>query len=126
MSEIYFTDEHEYIAVEDGIGTVGITDYAQEQLGDVVYVELPGVGDTYAQTDEAGVVESVKIASEIYAPVSGEVVEVNEALADNPGLVNSDPTGDGWFFKIQIEDLDELSGLKDEEEYTDFVEGLAA
>lgn len=126
MSEIYYTEEHEYITVDGDTGTVGISEYAQEQLGDIVYVELPKIGQVLQQTDEAGVVESVKIASEIYAPVSGEVVEVNDALSDNPGLVNSDPLGNGWFFKIRIEDASELDNLKTEDDYSEFVEGLAA
>ncbi|TVQ83857.1 MAG: glycine cleavage system protein GcvH [Micavibrio sp.] len=127
MSTLYFTEEHEYILVDDnGIGTVGISDYAQQQLGDVVYVEMPETGTAVESGDEAGVVESVKIASEIYAPVSGEVVEINDALTENPALVNDDPMGDGWFFKIKITDEAELEDLKDEAEYLEFLEELAA
>lgn len=127
MSTLFFTEEHEYILVDDdGIGTVGISEYAQKQLGDIVYVETPEAGTAFESGDEAGVVESVKIASEIYSPVSGEVVEVNEVLADNPSLVNEDPLGDGWFFKIKLSDESELEDLKDEAEYQEFLDELAA
>lgn len=124
MADIYFTEDHEWISVEDGVGTVGITDYAQGQLGDVVYVELPEVGKEFAQKDEAAVVESVKAASDVYAPVSGEVVEVNEALGDAPGTVNESATGEGWFYKIKLSDPGELDDLMDEDGYKAFVEGL--
>lgn len=124
MSTLRYTEEHEWIRVDDGIGTVGISDFAQEQLGDVVYVELPEVGKTLQRSAEAAVVESVKAASEVYAPVSGEVVEVNEALNDDPGLVNSSPTGDGWFFKLRISDPSELDNLMDEAAYKAYVERL--
>ena len=110
--------------VEGDIGTVGISDYAQEQLGDVVYVELPEVGRAVAQNDEAAVVESVKAASEVYAPVSGEVVEVNQALEDDPSLVNGDPTGEGWFLKLRLSAHGELDGLMDDAAYADYVAGL--
>lgn len=125
MADIYFTEDHEYIRVSGDVGTVGISEYAQNQLGDVVYVELPEVGEQFDQTDETCVVESVKVASEIYAPVSGEIVEVNEALSNSPSLVNDDPEGDGWIYKIKIHDDSELSGLKDEDEYQDYVDGLS-
>jgi glycine cleavage system H protein len=125
MSEVRYTNEHEWIRVEGGVGTVGITDYAQKQLGDVVYVELPAVGRQVTRGGEAAVVESVKAASEIYAPVSGEVIAVNDALSANPGLVNGAPTGDGWFFKIKLADPGELVGLMDAAAYEKFVEGLA-
>ena len=126
MSTLYFTEDHEYILVDDnGIGAVGISDYAQQQLGDVVYVECPQDGDTVTTGDETGVVESVKIASELYAPVSGEVVEINEALNDNPSLVNEDPMGNGWFYKIKLADEAELEDLKDEAEYQDFLDEIA-
>ena len=124
MSEIKFSEDHEWIVIEDGIGTVGITDYAQEQLGDVVFVELPEAGKTLAKGDEAAVVESVKAASELYAPVSGEVTEANDALAEDPAQVNSDPLGGGWFFKIKIAEPSELNGLMDEAAYKAYVEGL--
>ncbi len=124
MADIYYTEDHEWISVEDGVGTVGITDYAQSQLGDVVYVELPDVGKEFAQKDEAAVVESVKAASDVYAPVSGEVVEVNEALADTPGTVNESASSDGWFYKIKLSEPSELEDLMDEAAYQAFIEGL--
>lgn len=120
-----FSEEHEWISVSGDVGTVGITDYAQSQLGDIVYVEVPEAGKKLAKGGEAAVVESVKAASDIYSPVGGEVVEGNAALADNPALVNSDPFGDGWFFKIRIADPAELDGLMDEAAYAEFVKGLA-
>ena len=125
MSDRRYTEEHEWIEVEDGIGTVGITDYAQDQLGDVVFVELPEVGQAVVKGAEACVVESVKAASEVYAPLSGEVTAINEALVDNPGLVNESPFGDGWFIKIKLADPAELDALLDEAAYRSFVEGLA-
>lgn len=118
---IHFTKDHEWIKVEGDVGTLGITDYAQEQLGDVVYVELPAVGKTVAPGDEAGVVESVKAASEIYAPVSGEVVEVNEALSDAPATVNEDAEGAGWFCKLRLSNATELDALMDADAYKAFV-----
>lgn len=124
MSEIKFSEDHEWILIDGGIGTVGLTDYAQEQLGDVVFIELPEVGKTLAKGDEAAVVESVKAASELYAPVSGEVTEANDALAEDPAQVNSDPQGGGWFFKIKIAEPSELDGLMDEAAYKAYVEGL--
>jgi len=124
MSDLKFSNEHEWVDVEDGIATVGISDYAQEQLGDVVYVELPEVGQQIAREGQAAVVESVKAASEIYAPASGEVVEVNNALEDEPGLVNGDPTGGGWFFKLKLDDEAELAGLMDADAYQEYVEEL--
>lgn len=117
MSDTKYTQDHEYIRVEGNQGTVGITDYAQGQLGDVVFVDVPEVGAKFSKGDEVAVVESVKAASEIYAPVSGTVVAVNENLADEPGLVNSDPVVNGWFFKIEIDDAGELDGLLDENAY---------
>jgi glycine cleavage system H protein len=119
-----YTRDHEYIRVEGDTGTVGITDYAQSQLGDVVYVELPTVGKTVQKGGEAAVVESVKAASEVYAPVSGEVVEVNSELEGAPGTVNEDPAGRGWFLKIRFTDKAELDGLLSEEQYQDFVKTL--
>ena len=121
---IYYTEEHEWIEVEDGIGTVGITAYAAEQLGDVVFVEVPESGKVFAKGDEAAVVESVKAASEIYSPVSGEVVEGNEDLPDNPEKVSDDAEGDGWFFKVQIEVESELEELMDAAAYKVFVKWL--
>ena len=125
MSELRFTDQHEWVRVEGNTATIGITDYAQEQLGDVVYVELPEVGKAMAAGDEAAVVESVKAASEVYAPVSGEVVEVNADLEGAPGGVNEDAIGRGWFVKIKLSDTSELAKLMDEEAYKAFLEGLA-
>jgi glycine cleavage system H protein len=120
----YFTDEHEWIDVEGEIATVGITDYAQEQLGDIVFVELPAEGTTFEKGDDAAVVESVKAASDVYAPISGEVVETNSALEDEPALVNSDAEEDGWFFKLRIADASELEGLMNEAAYKTFVASL--
>lgn len=120
----YFTDEHEWVEVEGDTATVGITDYAQEQLGDIVFIEVPEVGTELEQGDDAAVVESVKAASDVYAAVSGEVIEVNEALEDEPGLVNSSPEEDGWFFRITLSDKDELGDLMDEKAYKAFVDGL--
>jgi glycine cleavage system H protein len=114
-----FTPDHEYIRVEGEAGVVGITPYAQEALGDIVFVELPAVGKVLKKGDEAAVVESVKAASEIYAPVSGTVTEVNEALNGEPGLINSDPEAGGWIYKIAIADASELDGLLDDAAYAD-------
>ena len=125
MSEIRFTDQHEWVRVDGDTATIGITDYAQEQLGDVVYVELPEVGKALAAGDEAAVVESVKAASEVYAPVSGEIVEVNGDLEGAPGGVNEDAMGRGWFVKLKLSDSSELAKLMDEDTYKAFVEGLA-
>ncbi len=114
-----FTPDHEYIRVDGTTGIVGITNYAQEQLGDIVFVELPSVGKVLKKGDEAAVVESVKAASEIYAPVAGTVTEVNEALTGEPGLVNADPEAGGWMFKIAIADAGEVDGLLDDAAYAD-------
>lgn len=125
MATMKFTNDHEYIRVDDdGVATIGISDYAQEQLGDVVFVELPDIGKTLAKGDEAAVVESVKAASEVYAPASGEVVETNSSLEETPANVNSDAQGDGWFVKIKLSDQAELNDLMDEAAYKAFVEGL--
>ena len=121
---VYFTKEHEWIRVEGDTATVGISDHAQEQLGDVVFAEVPDAGRRVSKGQEAAVVESVKAASDVYAPVSGEVVEGNQALADDPSLVNSDPEGQGWFFKIKLENPGELDGLMDEGAYRDWVQTL--
>ena len=125
MAIVKYTKEHEWIRVEDGVGVVGITEYAQEQLGDIVYVELPEVGAGMTQGAEAAVVESVKAASEVYAPVGGEVTEVNQNLADNPGTVNTDAMGEGWFFKMKIADTDEVGRLMDGVAYEEYVESLS-
>ena len=120
-SELYYAKTHEWVRrEEDGTVTVGITEHAQDALGDVVYVETPEVGDSIAAGDQAGVVESVKAASDIYAPVTGEVVATNEALEDAPETVNSDAFNDGWFFKLQPEDMGELDALMSAEEYEQF------
>ncbi len=120
----YFTDEHEWIDVEDDAATVGITDYAQEQLGDIVFVELPATGTALDKGGDAAVVESVKAASDVYAPITGEVTEGNAALEEEPALVNSSPEEDGWFFRMTIGDAAELEGLMDEAAYKEFVAGL--
>ena len=120
-----YTKSHEYVRVEGGTGVVGITDYAQSQLGDVVFVELPPVGERLSKGAQAATVESVKAASEVNAPVSGEVVEVNSALADSPGLVNEDPSGKGWFLKIKLADAAELDNLMDEDAYREFLKAVS-
>ena len=120
----YFTDEHEWIDVDGDIATVGITDYAQGQLGDIVFVELPAEGATFGKGDEAAVVESVKAASDVYAPIGGEVVEINAALEDEPALVNSGAEDDGWFFRLRLADASELDGLMDKRTYDEFLKGL--
>jgi glycine cleavage system H protein len=121
---IRYTKEHEYIRVEGDTGIIGITDYAQSQLGDVVFVELPIVGRSLAKGDEAAVVESVKAASEIYAPVSGEVAAINTDLEGTPAVVNEDAAGRGWFFKMKLKDPAELDSLMSEAEYADFVASI--
>jgi glycine cleavage system H protein len=120
----YFTKEHEWIAVEGDTATVGITDYAQAQLGDVVFVEVPPAGTQVEQGKEAAVVESVKAASDVYAPVSGEVIEGNAALEGDPALVNTAPESDGWFFKVTLSEPGQLGALMDEAAYKDYVAGL--
>ena len=117
MSDLKYTEDHEWVNVEGDTATVGITAHAQDALGDVVFVELPEVGRSYAQKDIAGVVESVKAASDVYMPVSGEIVEVNESLRDDPSLANSDPLHAGWFFKVRITDPSEITTLLDESAY---------
>ncbi len=124
MADTKYTKDHEWVRVEGDTATVGITDYAQEQLGDVVYVELPDIGKSVAVGDEAAVVESVKAASEVYAPISGEVVEVNEALADAPNGVNEDAAGAGWFVKLKLSDASELENLMSEDEYKTYLAEL--
>lgn len=120
----YFTTDHEWISVEGDIATVGITDYAQAQLGDVVFVEVPAEGTAVAKGGDAAVVESVKAASDVYAPVSGTVTEGNAALEEDPSLVNSAPEGEGWFFKLTLSDPSELTSLMDAAAYQAFVDGL--
>jgi len=116
-----FTEEHEWLRVEDDLVVVGITDHASEQLGDVVFVELPEVGTAVVKDDEVAVIESVKAASDILAPLDGEIVEINAALVENPGLVNADAQGDAWFFKMKIEDMAALDEFMDEAAYKDFI-----
>jgi glycine cleavage system H protein len=120
----FYTDEHEWIDVAGNTATVGITDYAQSQLGDIVFVEVPAEGTKVTKGGDAAVVESVKAASDVYAPVSGTVTEGNAALADDPSLVNSDPEGAGWFFKLVLDDAGQLDGLMDASAYQSFVDGL--
>ncbi|MBV9929479.1 MAG: glycine cleavage system protein GcvH [Alphaproteobacteria bacterium] len=116
----YYTEEHEWIRVEGDLATVGITDFAQGQLGDVVFVELPEAGREVTKGGEAAVVESVKAASDVYAPVSGEVTGANQALVDDPALANTDPEGEGWFFRLRLSDTSELDGLMDAAAYKSF------
>ena len=120
-----YTKSHEYVRVEGGTGVVGITDYAQSQLGDVVFVELPPIGQSLSKGAEAATVESVKAASEVNAPVSGTVVDVNSALTDSPGLVNEDPSGKGWFLKIKLSNATELDRLMDEDAYREFLKAVS-
>lgn len=121
MATTYFTEDHEWIRVENGVATVGITDYAQEQLGDLVFVELPEAGRQLKKGDAAVVVESVKAASDVYAPADGEITESNAALSSDPALVNSAATGDGWLWKMKLADEGQLSGLMDEAAYKKLV-----
>ena len=123
MSSIFYTKEHEWIRVNEDSGVVGISAYASEQLGDVVFVELPENGVKANQGDNIAVVESVKVASEVYSPVSGEGIKTNEDLSASPELVNEDPIGKGWFFEIKISNLEELQKLMDEDSYKKFIEG---
>ena len=122
MNEIKFTQEHEWILIEEkAIGVVGITDYAQQQLGDIVFVELPEVGKEINQGDDVAVIESVKAASELNIPISGEIIEINQVLNDAPETINNDPMGTGWIMKIKIADSSELEGLMDEQAYKNFL-----
>jgi glycine cleavage system H protein len=120
---VYYTQEHEWISVEGDQATVGITDFAQGQLGDIVFVELPDAGRQVTKGGEAAVVESVKAASDVYAPVSGEVTEANAALTDDPSLANTAPEGEGWFFRLRLSDTSELDGLMDSAAYKTFCDG---
>ena len=121
---LHFTGEHEWIRLDGEVATVGISTHAQEALGDIVFAEVPDAGRTVAKGDDAAVVESVKAASDVYAPVSGEIVEGNSALGDDPSLINRDPEGDGWFFKLKLSDPSELEGLMDEAAYREWVSTL--
>jgi glycine cleavage system H protein len=125
MPETRYTKDHEWVRLEGDTATIGITDHAQNALGDVVFVELPEVGREVAAGEACAVVESVKAASDVYAPVAGRIAEVNNALADDPGLINREPTGEGWFFKIEPKDKAEIAGLMDEAAYHAFVESQA-
>ncbi len=120
-SELKFLSSHEWVLVEDGVATVGVTDHAQELLGDLVYIELPEEGSTVAAGDSVGVIESVKAASDTYAPVSGEVIEVNEELENAPDKINDDPYGDGWMYKVSMEDPEEVGDLLDAEAYSEAI-----
>ena len=124
MSNRKYTEDHEWILMDGSIGTVGISEYAQAQLGDVVFVEVPELGMNYKKGDEVAVVESIKAASEVYAPVDGVIVEANSALEEDPSIVNSDAEGRGWFYKIKINDLSNLEGLMDGEVYKLFVKEI--
>ena len=121
---LYFTREHEWVRVEGDTATVGISDHAQEALGDIVFAEVPETGRKLTKGAEAAVVESVKAASDVYAPVAGEVTEGNSAVADDPSLINRDPEGDGWFFKLKLDDASEVNGLMDEASYREWVKTL--
>jgi glycine cleavage system H protein len=125
MHATRYTKSHEYVRIEGDTGVVGITDFAQAQLGDVVFVELPQIGQSLSKGAEAATVESVKAAAEVNAPVSGTVVDVNSALADSPGLVNEDPSGKGWFLKINLADAAELDSLMDEDAYREFLKTVS-
>ena len=124
MADVKYTDEHEWISIEGDVGTIGISAYAQEQLGDVVFVDVPQAGRKVAKGESVAVVESVKAASDIYAPASGEIIEANAGLAETPGDVNTEPMGKGWFFKMKLADKSELDGLMDQAAYEAFVKGL--
>ena len=124
MSDLKFTQDHEWIRVEGDVGVIGISDHAQEQLGDIVFIDPPEVGKILSKGDEAAVVESVKAASELYAPAGGEILEVNESLGDDPAQVNSDPLGNGWIFKIRFSNPSELDGMMDQTAYGNYLETL--
>ena len=124
MATISYTKEHEWISVDGDVATVGISDHAQEQLGEIVFVDLPAIGKTLSKNDDMAVVESVKAASDVYAPVSGEVVEINDTLADEPGQVNDSPEDKGWFCKLRISDTNELRDLMDADAYRSYLETI--
>ena len=124
MADVKYTDEHEWISIEGDVGTIGISAYAQEQLGDVVFVDVPQAGRKVTKGESVAVVESVKAASDIYTPASGEIIEANAGLAETPGDVNTEPMGKGWFFKMKLADKSELDGLMDQAAYDAFVKGL--
>ncbi len=120
--DLYYTEDHEWVRVEDGTGTAGLADFAQNELGDIVFVEMPQEGDEFEQGDDFAVVESVKAVADIYLPMSGTITEVNEDLLDQPELVNDDPYGEGWFVKIELDDKDEVDNLMDVEKYKEYLE----
>lgn len=124
LKKFKFTEEHEWVNVDGDVAAIGVTDYAQKELGDVVYVELPTVGDTFEKGDACSNIESVKAVSDIYSPLSGEIVEVNEALEDTPETINKDPYGDGWIFKIKMEDAGQLDALMDFGKYEEYLKSL--
>ncbi|NPA79838.1 MAG: glycine cleavage system protein GcvH [Thermotogae bacterium] len=121
--DLLYTKEHEWVKYEDGVATVGITDYAQDQLGDIIYVELPEVGRKVKQMEAVATIEAVKTAADVYAPLSGEIVEINEKLSEKPELLNQDPYGEGWMFKLKVENPEELKSLLSPEEYRKLIEG---
>jgi glycine cleavage system H protein len=118
-----YTQEHEWVQIEDGVGTVGVTDFAANELGDVVFVELPDPGSEFSQGDTVGTIESVKAVADLFVPVSGEIVEINEAVVDGPELVNSNPLDDGWLIKVRLSDMAEMDGLMDAAAYNELLEG---
>jgi len=120
MSEVKFSKDHEWIKIEEEVATIGITKHATEMLGDIVFVELPEKGSTVEKDGTAGVVESTKAASDVYTPVSGEVIDINQAIVDDPSIINSDPEGDAWFFKLKIKDQSEMNSLMSADDYTKF------
>jgi len=124
LKEYLFTKDHEWVKVDEDTALVGITEYAQKELGDVVYVELPSVGDSISKGDACSNIESVKAVSDIYAPISGEIIEANEALEDKPELINQDPYNEGWIFKVKLENTDELDELMNDEEYEEYLKGI--
>ena len=124
LKDFRFTKDHEWVNVEDDMATVGITDYAQKELGDIVYVELPSIGDSFQKGDPCSNIESVKAVSDIYAPLSGEVAEVNESLEDSPETVNKAPYGDGWIFKLKMDNPEEMEELMNHEEYEEYLKGI--
>ena len=124
MGTLKFTDEHEWILMEGKIGTVGISNYAQAQLGDVVFVEVPELGAEFKKGDEVAIVESVKAASEVFAPVDGKIIEANKKLEEDPSIVNSDPENGGWFYKLEVSNIADLDKLMDEASYGVFIDGL--
>ncbi len=124
LKDFLFTKEHEWIKKEDDVASIGITEYAQKELGDIVYVDLPSVGDTITKGDACSNIESVKAVSDIYAPITGEIIEINETLEDKPELLNQDPYGEGWIFKVRIDDSDELEELMNHEEYEEYLKGI--